>query len=238
MAKDPLTFAQELKALYADRLLSVVLYGSAVTKERVVGYSDYNILAIFNEVTVPDLRKMSKVAKAWSKQGNPTPLVFTLQQLKRSADVFPMELLDIKEAHQVLIGDDLLGQVHVDEKNLRHQLEYELKGKAIQLREAYIIASDNEKAVKELISKSVSLFQILMRQALRLLKQQPLPPKKDAPRILARYIEFDAAVFDVVERLREGQEVAVDVHELMQGYVGAIEKIAESVDGHASGKPG
>src|SRR5271156_2705373 len=89
-----------LKSAAAENLKAVVLYGSAVTGEFQEKHSDLNILCVLEIAGSADLERLHSAAEWWMKQGNPAPLVFTLEELKRSADVFAIELLDIKQHHR------------------------------------------------------------------------------------------------------------------------------------------
>lgn len=99
---------ERLKASSAANLQSVVLYGSAVTGEFLAEHSDLNILCIVERAGARELEQLHSTAEWWTRQGNPAPLVFTLDELRESADVFAIELLDMKEKHRMLFGPDFL----------------------------------------------------------------------------------------------------------------------------------
>ena len=72
----------------------------------VPGTSNYNVLLVVDGLGVAELNALSKPALQWAKAGNRPPLLFTRGQLKASADVFPIELLDMRQSHRVLFGED------------------------------------------------------------------------------------------------------------------------------------
>src|SRR5208282_6017993 len=102
-----------LKSAAAENLKSVVLYGSAVTGEFLEKHSDLNVLCVVAGARSGDLERLHPVAEWWARQGNPAPLIFTLEELTRSADIFAIELLDMKSRHRVLFGDDFLAHLDV-----------------------------------------------------------------------------------------------------------------------------
>ena len=144
---------EQLKKALPDGLKSVVLYGSAAAGDHVSKRSDYNVLVVTEQLGLSELKALSKPASAWVKAANPPPLLFTLDRLKKSSDVFPIEFLDIKETHKILFGEDFLQDIEVHTENLRLELEHELKGKLIQLRERYLLANGKPKQVIELMEK-------------------------------------------------------------------------------------
>jgi len=65
---------------------------------------------------------------------SPMPVYFTVEELQRAADVFPIEFLQMEQARKILHGSDPFELVDISRANLRHQTEYELRTKLIQLR--------------------------------------------------------------------------------------------------------
>jgi len=99
------------------------------------------------EILKPTILKHSKKAKV-------VPIVFTQTELQESADVFPLEFLDMKYPHNVLFGEDVINRIKFDKKHVRRQLEYELRSKLIHLRENYIRIK-KPKELKELLKSAV-----------------------------------------------------------------------------------
>src|SRR5208337_5501659 len=102
-----------LKKGAEDNLLSVVLYGSAATEEFHPKHSDLNVLCIMRELGKEELSKLHAASTWWVKKGHPAPLFFTLNELHRSADVFAIELVDIKAARRILYGEDVIASLLV-----------------------------------------------------------------------------------------------------------------------------
>src|SRR5258706_140857 len=86
-------------------LESVVLYGSTVRGDAQPPYSDLNLLCIVRSAARAELENMASLVNWWSRgQGQRSPLIFTADELRRSADVFAIELLDMQRAHRALYG--------------------------------------------------------------------------------------------------------------------------------------
>ncbi len=228
----PEKLAQELEKACGTRLKSVILYGSAAAGDHSGKQSDYNVLVVVEELGIDTLNALSKTATVWSKAGNPAPLLFTEERLAQATDVFPIELLDITECHKVLLGDDVVQGLDICKGNLRLQIEHELRGALIRLRQSYLLTQGKEKAVADLMIQSLSTFLVLFRAALRLI-EEPVPQKKfQALEKLAGHLDFDVSVFQTVQALKDGTKKsnAVDVPELFSNYLKTIECVIDTVD--------
>ena len=173
------------------------------------------------------------------KQGNPAPLMFTRDRLRNSADVFPMEISDIREFHKVLHGENPVADVEVKPENLRLELERELKGKLIQLRERFLDIAGSEGKERELLARSSSTFLMLFRHTLRLIGVDPLPPKRDAAKALAARLGYDSGIFDQIRELRETGKLpkGAKADRLIEQYLPFIERVVDAVDGWVHGAP-
>src|SRR5581483_7456879 len=95
---------EKLQKAYGDRLVSVVLYGSAATGDQQTPYSDYNILCVLDRLTVAELRAGEPILRWWRELSSPSPLLLTEEEMRTSTDCFAIEFADIKQQHQVLAG--------------------------------------------------------------------------------------------------------------------------------------
>ena len=129
---------EDLKATHGDNLASIVLYGSAAAGDQIELRSDYNLLIALNRITPEDLRLAQPPIREWQRLGHPLPVYFTVEELSDAADVFPIEFYQMANARIVLYGKDPFELVQLSDENLRHQTEYELRSKLIQLRRLYL----------------------------------------------------------------------------------------------------
>src|SRR6185503_9814348 len=131
----------DLRATHGENLASVVLYGSAAAGDDVEVRSDYNLLIALKRITPEDLRQAQAAMREWQRLGHALPVYFTVEELRDAADVFPIEFHQMAKARVVLYGHDPFEYAQLSDANLRHQTEYELRSKLIQLRRHYIPAS-------------------------------------------------------------------------------------------------
>jgi predicted nucleotidyltransferase len=230
----PEKLVEELKQACPNGLKSVILYGSAVAGDYVGKRSDYNVLVVTEDLGIGTLDAISKTASAWAKAGNPAPLLFTEERLAQATDVFPIELLDIRECHKILFGEDLVHGLEIDTTNLRLEIEHELRGQLIRLRQSYLLTQGKTTAIIDLMVESLSTFLVLFRASLRLFEDQVPPKKFEALEKLSTHLAFDVTVFQTVQCLKDGTKKAkaVSVGALFNNYLETIECVIDAVDAY------
>ncbi|HEX2205617.1 MAG TPA: nucleotidyltransferase domain-containing protein [Longimicrobium sp.] len=229
--------ARDLHEVYGDALVSVVLYGSAARGEYREGVSDLNVLVLLADTGPEALRRGSKVARAWVAERNPPPLLLSEPEWRGSADVFPIELSDIRDAHVVLHGADPFAGLAIDAAHLRLQCEHELKGKHIQLRERYLLSAGEPAELEQLLMRSFPTFLVLFRTVLRLEGEPGAGDAEDVVRRTAARVGFDPAPLLEVARARGGGAKLEPRAEspVVVGYLDAVERVVRHVDRLAHG---
>lgn len=223
----------DLKATHGDNLASVVLYGSAASGDFVQAESDYNLLIALHRIAPEDLRMAQPPMREWQRLGHPLPVYFTFAELRDAADVFPIEFHRMERARVVLYGRDPFETLSISDQNLRHQTEYELRSKLIQLRRLYIPASGSATRLRDLMVDSLSSFAMLFAPVLLLHGQDAPVLKHDIVRATVRLLGLDGAVFERVFALREstaGVPGEREAEELFASYLAQIERAIEAVD--------
>ncbi len=221
-----------LKSAAADNLKSVVLYGSAVTGEFLGKRSDLNVLCVVASAGSSDLERLHPVAEWWARQGNPAPLIFTLEELTRSADIFAIELLDMKSRHRVLFGDDFLAHLDVPLKLHRLQVERELRTDWLRLRQAILLAPQKKKFHLGIMLDSVAAFCTLFRHALIALGQPAVHGKREAVDAMAALVGADPSGFHSILDFRAGKrkEKEIDIEAALHAYLEFVEVVTNEVD--------
>jgi predicted nucleotidyltransferase len=153
---------------------AVVLYGSAARNEHVEGRSDLNLLVVTGVLDPDRLLEFGRAFEPLEGQTRTPPLLFTVAEWARSADVFPIEIADMQVARIVLRGTDPVAGQEVSRPNLRRALERELRGKLVRLRQAYAIHGEDDKALTRIGVQSAATIAALLRGAL-VLARDPVP---------------------------------------------------------------
>jgi predicted nucleotidyltransferase len=224
---------EDLRTTHGDNLASVVLYGSAAAGDHIELRSDYNLLIALNRISPEDLRQAQAPMREWQRLGHPLPVYFTVEELSDAADVFPIEFHQMAKARIVLYGKDPFEFVHLSDTHLRHQTEYELRSKLIQLRRLYIPASVSVEKLSELMSDSLASFAALFRAVLLLHGQEAPVAKPDVVRATARLLQLDPTPFERIFEFRASDNLPgseAEANEIFGAYLLQIEQVVEAVD--------
>ena len=227
------SLVNDLRSTHGDNLASVVLYGSAAAGDHVELRSDYNLLIALNRITPEDLRQAQAPMREWQRLGHPLPVYFTVEELSDAADVFPIEFHQMANARIVLFGKDPFEFVKLSDGHLRHQAEYELRSKLIQLRRLYIPASASIEKLCDLMSDSLSSFAALFRAVLILNGKEAPVGKPDCVRATVQLLQLDPGPFERIFAMRSsGERPATDeeTNDVFTVYMAQLERVVEAVD--------
>jgi hypothetical protein len=223
---------KKLKDAAADNLKAVILYGSAATEEFHAKHSDLNILCLVGQTDAAHIEALHGPVEWWIRRGQRPALVFTLDELRRFADIFTIELLDMKSRHRILYGENVLVEISVPLHNHSMQVERELRTGWLRLRQAILAAPRKPKVYLELMASSFSAFAALFRHALIAFGKPPAETKREAIENIAQFAGADSAGFQTILSLREGKISAreIDVEKTLNQYFSFVEAVTEKFD--------
>lgn len=221
----------KLQAAYRDRLVSVVLYGSAAAEDR-NRFSDFNVLCVLDRITPDELGQSEAIFRWWREKGNPAPLLLSEHELETSTDCFAIEFHDIKSSHRILYGRDVVSPLVVDNSFYRAQVEHELRAKLLRLRQKASGMLSGKDMLRRLLVDSLSTFCVLFRHALAL---HGVAAEMKKRRIIEQTREnfgIDAAPFQQLLDIREERIKArqVDPVALLPAYLAGISAVIDAVD--------
>ena len=222
-----------LKEFAATNLECVILYGSAGRGDFRAGFSDLNIACVLHSLAVEELGRLAPVVKWWcAEQKEPAPLFFTRDELREAADVFAIEILDMKQGRRVLYGKDLVADIEVPMNLHRVQIEHDLRTLILKLRQHYLHAPGNSKELAPILRKSFSSALTLLRHTVIAFGEE-VPVSEHG--IIARATALtgsQASAFDALLKLRETGEFHGEIVPVYSAYLKALEKISSALDKH------
>jgi hypothetical protein len=154
----------------------------------------------------------------------------TLEELRESADVFAIELLDIKDSHKTLFGQDVVAAIEVPMNLHRIEVEHELRTTLLRLRQHLLLSPNKDEELRTVLAKSITSVLTLFRHALIALGEKPPPAK---PQLLERAGEafgFEVAPLQLILGLRSDNRHPADTEELYHVYMRAIQRVAHELD--------
>jgi len=222
----------DYKGLFGDDLISIILYGSAASKDYRPGKSDVNFMVVLSEEGIEHLERAFKVVGKWEKRKVAIPLFLTEFYVESSVDVFPIEYLNFQRSHALVYGKDVLKALAFDPKLVRLQCEREIKGKLLLLRESFMETAGKGRALRGVIGQSIQAF-VALFDALLYLKEKEIPvEKREVVRLACNTFDLDAGLFEKLLDIKE-QKIKPDDAEtqfLFRGYLKEVRKLSKIVD--------
>jgi predicted nucleotidyltransferase len=224
---------ERLKEAFSDRLVSAVLYGSAVSGDWKEHSSDLNVLCVLDRLSPEEIAKSEPVFRWWRERGYPPPLLLTLEEVNTSTDCFPMEFHDMQERRRILYGADVIAGVTVDNSFYRAQVEHELRTKQILLRQKAAELVRNPDRLMKLLTDSISTFCVLGRHALILSGNPPQWRKRDIVEGLENAMGKPLPASNEILSIRAAEKKgsAAAAPSLFSGYLAETEALVRFVDG-------
>jgi predicted nucleotidyltransferase len=221
-----------LTKAYGDRLVSVILYGSAAVGDHHRKFSDLNVLTVLGEVTPRELAESTAIVRWWREQGNPSPLMLGEEEVRRSTDCFPIEFQDMKERRRILYGKDVIADLPVRLVFYRAQVEHELRSKLLRLRQKAAGVMADKDLMRGLLADSISTFCVLFRHALALAAVDAKFSKREVVAQAAERFGIDAAPFNALLDLREEKIKPRDLDPgpVFGNYMRQIQAVIDAVD--------
>ncbi|MCW5981441.1 MAG: hypothetical protein KIT09_25370 [Bryobacteraceae bacterium] len=223
---------KRLTKTYDDRLVSVILYGSAAVGDHEGRFSDINVFCVLRDVTPRELSEAEPIFRWFRSLDNPAPLLMSEEEVRTSTDCFPIEFHDIQEQNRILYGRDVVSDLEIDDSFYRAQVEYQLRAKVLRLRQKGAGVMTDRELLLRLLADSLSTFCVLSRHALRLHGVKGRWQKREVIEQARETFGFDAAPFLTLLDVREERikPEAVDPGPLYGKYLKEIQVVVDAVD--------
>ena len=222
------TLVTDLRAVFGERLRSVVAYGAQLDGDR---EAPFTCLALVDTLTLDDLQDCARRSHGWTRAGIATPLVLPHEEFVRSLDVFPLEYGEIVRAHEKLFGPDPFAGIAIRQDDLRRACELQLKSHLLHLRESFIEAGGTPRAAGELVRTAAPALAALLRNVARL-NGTHAADRAEATRTGARAAGLPDHLVSEVLRLERPDAASLgDATTLFAEYLAAVEHLVRVVDG-------
>ncbi len=225
-------FAEGVLAALGSNVLSLTVYGSSAGQHFVAKASDVNILILVDRMDFESMTKISGQLKQAAADKISAPLVMTKQYVLDSADVFPIEFLDIQKQHIVIFGEDFFGSLNIDRRNIRLFCEQQIKGKFIRLTQAYMQVFSHPDAAKVLLGDSLNTLIPVFRHLLILKNEQPAQNKAEVLRQLGTAFAVDTQTLLSIYQIRNKEKSlpSDQFSILFKNYLQVLEQLANGVN--------
>jgi hypothetical protein len=226
----PLT--QDYLNVFGKELVSLVLYGSAAGGYYIRGKSDINLLVVLTPAGLDKFTDVLDTVKSWKKCNVAIPLIMTRNFIESSLDSYPIEFLGMKNSHILFYGEDILEGLNVNPDDLRLQIEREMRGKLLLLREGYLEAQGKPRHLRSLISRSLTAFMSIFNALLYFKQGKMQQGRHDIIKEMRKAFTIDASVFMFCADIKEGKDKfsGTEVVDIYRKYLQEINNICQIVD--------
>jgi hypothetical protein len=223
-----------LTADLGENMRGLLVVGSVLTADYRPGRSDINTVLIVGRRSHELLRQLASYGNQLGRYRLRAPLVMTEEYILRSLDVFPIEFLDFQLNHLALVGADPLAGAEIRPEDVRLQCERELKAALMALRQGYISAAGQNKAVGELLMAALQQILPTIRAMLLLENQQRHSDARRTIEQAAEHLAIDPqAMLELWDIRRQGSRISANrVDPLFQSLYQAIDQLSRRVDRH------
>ncbi|MCX6543027.1 MAG: hypothetical protein NTV05_01285 [Acidobacteria bacterium] len=226
----------ELGSIFGKRLQCVSMYGGNGEADRLTGaaagQADDHIhtLVVVESIDAKDLRACAHLARSWHRRGLATPLLMPGSELTRSLDAFPLELGEILAHHTVVAGTDVLAGLSVAPADIRQACEVQARSHLLHLREGYIQAGAEPRALAAIIQASARPFRLLLVSMARL-EGVDIPDAAGFAGHLEATVGLTPGVVRQVLAAGGTKGIsATDAQDLYPAYLQAVERLVHYVD--------
>lgn len=222
----------DYSAAFEGDLTSIILYGSGAKGEYVARRSDINFLIVLSQDGIDSLDRAIDLIPKWRKRNVAVPLFLTQAYIESALDTFPIEFLHMRKHHKLVFGEDVLEGLEISKKDLRLQIERELRGKLLYLREGFLRTGHDRETLREMLSSSVTAFASIF-EALLYLKEDSTPDSKaQVFERTAQQFSLENSVFTQLLNIRSGewQGSRIQLLDITKAYISQIKNLVEIVD--------
>jgi nucleotidyltransferase-like protein len=224
---------KRLKEFAGANLECVILFGSAARGDFREGHSDLNVACVMKALHVEELARLAQTVKWWCvDQKEPAPLFFTHDELKHSADVFAIEVIDMKHGRKVLFGPDVVAGIEVPMNLHRVQVEHDLRTTLLKLRQHYLRVPGSTHELAPVLRKSFSSVLTLLRHVVIAFGEEPPVSAHDIVARAAALTGAEAGAFGPLLKLRDSGEFHGEMVPAYGAYLKAVEKVIAALEEH------
>jgi predicted nucleotidyltransferase len=161
--------ASALERAAGPNLAALVVHGSAVRGDFEPERSDVDVVVVLHDSSLGKLEEVAEPLLLARNAGRVEAMILRLDEIARSADVFPVFYADIAERHVVVTGSARPFQdLVIEKRHLRLRLEQELREHKIRMKRAAVDASGQPRALAGALARKLRQVRSPLRALLKL----------------------------------------------------------------------
>ena len=236
LASDARAWLAPLTEAAAASFRALYVYGSALAPDFDKARGNVNLLFVTEDLSPPRLAALAGAVtkvRAQKASWRFAPLVLDEEQVRRAADVFPNDFLDLMHRRALLAGTDLLSAAEVDKEHMRFQCEYELRARLVGLRQAFLFHAGDAAKSREILAGAAQGTSALYRHLLSLAGEPPAEDRDGLARAVAARFGVPADALKAPWEARAERISSADAPARLGAYLDALSSLARAVDVYA-----
>jgi hypothetical protein len=214
-----------LTAAAHEELLAITAYGGWLAGDPLFRDEPARSAVVLRRVDVRRLAEIAVQGPRLGKKNIRAPLIMTPEYIRRSADVFPLEFLEIQTLSRTVLGTDYFAPLRFERDNVRLQCEREIKSELLQLNQGLLAAAGNTRRLADFCRAETERVVRVLRGILHM-ADAPVPAL--ATQILARCVEITQLKLAAVDNVVRGGDVAD--HSAFERYYDDLVQLATYLD--------
>jgi hypothetical protein len=219
----------DLRAVFADRLESVVVFGRPAEDDAQQAGQLVHTLAVVTQLGIADLEGCARRSAAWRRARLATPLLIDADEFARSLDAFPIEFGAILARYDVVSGSDPFAGRRVHHDDLRRACEVQVRSHLLHLREGFVEAGADPAGIARLVSSSAAPLATLLTNLALLAGSSP-STRDELAGYAATITGAPPGVFEEVMSGLGGSALPGDAARVFPAYLSAMRQLADYVD--------
>jgi len=203
-------FVSEAKVVFGDRLISVVLYGSAA-EGRLRKTSDVNVVLVATTYTPSDAAALTAIL-TFAAAAIDLQVMFLLEgELATASQLFAVKFSDISRRRKVLYGSDPFASLAITKEALVARLRQVLLNHLLRLRYVFALRNESTEQLTQILADSISPLRASASAFLEI-KGVTFEGPKQALETVAADIRSDGfkKSLSIISEAREGKVFALE----------------------------
>jgi predicted nucleotidyltransferase len=198
-------FAEAARAALGEKLVSIVLFGSAA-EGRLRATSDVNVILVLTEFDAQRIDALREALRGAHSLIRLECMFILESEVGPASEAFAVKFSDIRERHKVLWGKDLFTGLAPSRDAMRMRLKQILLNFILRTRERYALLSLREEQLAPLVADAAGPLRSAAHLILELEGEAPGQPKEALEKLAATIdpTRFSAAL----ENLSKAREEA------------------------------
>lgn len=225
-------FREDISSAAGTNLAGLILYGSLARGRYRPGKSDLNVVVLLADTTTENLTAIAPALRAAWRAVRVEPFILKLSEVRSMANAFPTKLIDIRDHHIVLMGEDPFIELEIKREHIRLRVEQELRNIALRMRRRYVSIFDDPALLAEALATVAVSLKVELAALLRLAgKDVPAEPTS------AAVLEAAAVTFDLdrdalarVAAMRRDSNLADDLPGLYDRVLATVTRAVDIAD--------